>query len=182
MSSEQTDPIAAAPFSPGVRLAIADAVAGRAEAQGIVKHYAIVALSIGLLPFPALDGVALVNLQMNLIGRLADQYGVAFNNVYRSMAASLITGALPVLVTGLGLSMLKVVPVFGSLSGAGTLSTLAAAMTYANGQVLIEHFEAGGTLDNLSPAVFRRRLRAQLSSGQRFVNAPRGMPWHAQVA
>lgn len=167
MSPQPTEPIAATSFSPGVRLAVARAAASRAEAEGIVKNYAIAALSIGLLPFPVIDGIALSNLQMNLIGRLADHYGVAFTAVYRGMAASLITGALPVLATGIGLSALKVVPVFGSLSGAGTLSTLAVAITYANGRTLIEHFEAGGTLDDLTPAVFRRRLRAKLAGGRR---------------
>ncbi len=159
-------PSAATPLSAETRLALARAAEGRAGAEGIVKGYSIGALSVGLLPFPVLDALVLVDLQMNLAAHLADHYGVPFRAVYRRTVIALLTGGLPVLATGLGLSLLKVVPVFGSLAGAGGLSTLAAAVTYAHGRVLIDHFEAGGTFDDLRWALLKRRLRLELARGR----------------
>ncbi|MBV5273804.1 MAG: hypothetical protein JZU52_09210, partial [Lamprocystis purpurea] len=41
---------------------------------------------------------------------------------------------------------------------AGTLTTLAAAITHAVGAVMIDHFESGGTLQDLDRALLRREL------------------------
>lgn len=153
------------PFSAETRLALARAGEGQAAANGIVKGYSIGALSVGLLPFPVLDALVLMDLQMNLAAHLADHYGVPFRAVYRRTVVALLAGSLPVVATGVGLSMLKVVPVFGSLGGGATLSTLAGAVTYAHGRVLTEHFEAGGTFDDLSWSVLKPRLRAELAKG-----------------
>ncbi|AUB83514.1 hypothetical protein THSYN_22900 [Candidatus Thiodictyon syntrophicum] len=62
-----------------------------------------------------LDTVALTEVQWRLIGRLADHYGVPITERSRTLAIAALAGALPMLATGLGLSLLKVVPVFGSL-------------------------------------------------------------------
>jgi uncharacterized protein (DUF697 family) len=149
-------------FSPPVRLSLARARQGRSEAEAIVKGYAVGGFSVGLLPLPAIDVVLLMDLQMNLIGRLADHYGVPFNRFGRRLIASAVLGALPVLATGGGLSLLKIVPVFGSLAGAATLSTLAAATTHGVGTVVMAHFEAGGTLDDLTAETLKRQLRLEL--------------------
>jgi len=162
-SQNPAAPFESAPFSAETRLAQARAAEGRTAAEGIVNGYSIAGLSIGLLPFPLFDALALMDLQMNLAARLADHYGVPFRAVYRRTVIALVLGSLPVAATGLGLSLLKAVPVFGSLAGAGTLSTLAAALTYAHGQVLITHFETGGTFDDLRWSRLRRQLRAELA-------------------
>jgi len=148
-----------------------------AQAVDIVKSHVIVGMTISLLPLPLLDAAALINVQMNLIARLADHYGVAVTRAGRRLAISAIAGALPVLATGLGLSLLKVVPVFGTLTGAGTLSTLAAAMTHATGSVFIDHFEAGGTLQDLDLERLRPHLRRELRRGWRLpVELATGVP------
>ncbi len=149
----------------------------RAQALDIVKSHVIAGMTISLLPLPLLDAAALIKVQMNLIARLADHYGVAVTRAGRRLAISAITGALPVLATGLGLSLLKVVPVFGTLTGAGTLSTLAAAMTHATGNVFIDHFEAGGTLQDLDLERLRPHLRRELRRGWRLpVEITTGVP------
>ncbi len=149
----------------------------RAQAEGIVKSHVIAGMGISLLPLPLLDTVALTDVQRRLIGRLADHYGVVINERGRKLAIAAVAGALPVLATGLGLSLLKVVPVFGSLAGAGTLSTLAAAITHAVGAVIIDHFESGGTLQDLDPELLRRHLRRELRRGWRLpVELATGVP------
>jgi uncharacterized protein (DUF697 family) len=153
-------------LSPDVRLAVAESRRTRAEAESIIRDYVILGSTLSMAPLPLIDGILLFNLQFNLIGRLADHYGLPFDQFYRGIAASVVTGALPVLATGLGLSALKLWPGFGALGAAATLSTLAGLVSYATGKVLMEHFEAGGTLENLSSRAFRMRFRRALREGR----------------
>jgi uncharacterized protein (DUF697 family) len=145
-----------------VQPAPGDAALRRAGAEGIIKSHIIAGMSVSLLPLPLIDTAALIKIQMNLIGRLAEHYAVPVSRAGRRLAVSVIAGSLPVLATGLGLSLFKVVPGFGSLTGAGTLSTLSAAMTLATGTVFVEHFESGGTFDDLDREALRPHLRREL--------------------
>jgi uncharacterized protein (DUF697 family) len=149
-----------------VRLAVAESRLTRAGAENIIRNYVILGSTLSMAPLPLIDGILLFNLQLNLIGRLADHYGVPFDQFYRGIAASLVTGALPVLATGVGLSMLKLWPGFGTLGAAATLSTLAGLVSYATGKVLMEHFEGGGTLEDLSTRAFRVRFRRAMRDGR----------------
>jgi len=157
-------------FSPGVQLVVARSDQCRQEAQGIVKTHIISAISVGMLPFPIIDSVVLVNVQLNLISRLADHYGVPFTGLSRTMVTSLIAGSLPVLVTAAGSSLLKLVPGFGYLAGNAVLSTLAGGVTYATGKVFVDHFEAGGTLIDYCPEAFRRQFRFELARSRSTVD------------
>lgn len=154
-----------------------DAGQRRAQAEGIVKSHVIASMGVSLVPLPLLDTVALAEIQQRLIGQLAELYGVAIEERARKLAISAFAGALPVLAAGLGLSLLKIVPGFGSLAGAGALSTLAAASVHAVGTVLIDHFESGGTLRDLDLKVLRPHLRRELRRGWRLpVELATGVP------
>jgi len=158
-------------LSPDVRLAVAESRLTRAKAESIIRDYVILGSTLTMVPLPLVDGILLFNLQLNLIGRLAEHYGVPFDHVYRGIAASAVTGALPVLMTGLGLSTFKLWPGFGALGAAATLSTLGGLVSYATGKVLMGHFEAGGTLEDLSTRAFRVRFRRALREGRPGVQA-----------
>ncbi len=157
------------PFSPAVRLALAKGGRYRKQARGIIKSHAIGAMSIGMLPVPLVDAIALTSIQWDLITRLADHYGVPMKGVSRAMVTSLIGGSLPVLFAGIGGSLLKLIPGFGLLAGSAALSTLAGAVTHATGKVFMDHFESGGTMDDYCPAAFKRQLRLELKHGRREV-------------
>jgi len=156
-----------APFSPELRLAAGRCVQARAEADVIVKNHVIVSSGLGLVPMPLLDGAALANVQLNLVGRLADHYGVPSTPLYPSMLLSVTGGALPFLLTAGAGSLFKFIPGPGSLAGGMLQSVLASAVTYAVGHVFMEHFEAGGTLADLDFAALRKRFRLQFRHGLR---------------
>lgn len=153
-------------LSPDVRLAVAESRLTRTQAESIIRDHVILGSTLSMAPVPLIDGILLFNLQLNLIGRLADHYGVPFDQFYRGIAASLVSGAAPVVITGLCLSTLKLWPGFGALGAAATLSTLAGLVSYATGKVLMEHFEAGGTLEDLSTRAFRARFRRAMRDGR----------------
>jgi len=153
------------PFTPPVRLTVAKALRSRAQARAIIKDHVIGAMSAGMLPLPLIDGLLLTNIQWNLICRLADHYGVALKRIHRTMATSLIGGSLPVLFSGAGSGLLKLVPGLGPVAGGVALCCLAGAFTQATGKVFMDHFESGGTMDDYCPDAFRRQLRFELAGG-----------------
>lgn len=153
-------------LSPEVRSAVAEARLTRAQAEGIVRDYVILGSSLTLVPLPLLGTLLLFNLQLSLMGRLADHYAVPFDRFHRSLAASLLTAVLPVLGTSAGLSLLRLFPAFGPLVAGALLSRLAGVVSYATGTVLIEHFESGGTMADLSVRAFRRGFRKATRQGQ----------------
>lgn len=153
-------------LSADLRLALAESRLLRAEAEGIIRTHVIASSTLGLAPLPLLDAILLFNLQLNLMGRLADHYGIAFDRLYAGIGASLLTAALPVLATGALVSPLKLLPGLGTLGAGATLSSLASITSYATGVVLMEHFEAGGTLADLSTGAFRARFREVLRQGR----------------
>ena len=155
------------PFSPTVRLALTQANQTQVEARGIIKGHMIGAMSVGLIPVPMVDGVALIDIQWNLICRLADHYGVPIQEAYKAIFVSAIGGSLPVLLAAIGCSLLKLIPGFGQIAGTAALSNLAAAFTYATGKIFMEHFESGGTMLNFRAKTFRHQFRLEFRRGKR---------------
>ncbi len=154
------------PFSPTVRLALAQATQTRMQAQSIIKGHMIGAMSVGLIPLPMVDGVVLIDIQWNLICRLADHYGVPIRQAYKAILVSAVAGSLPVLVAGVGSSLLKLIPGFGQVAGTLALSNFGAAFTYATGTIFMDHFERGGTMLNFRAKTFRDRFRLEFRRGQ----------------
>lgn len=155
------------PFSPTVQLALTQANQTQVQAQGIIKGHMIGAMSAGLIPLPMVDGVVLIDIQWNLICRLADHYGVPIQQAYKAILVSAIGGSLPVLLAGIGCSLLKLIPGFGQVAGTAALSNLGAAFTYATGKIFMEHFERGGTMINFRAKTLRQQFRLEFRRGKR---------------
>jgi uncharacterized protein (DUF697 family) len=155
------------PFSPIIRRALARADQTQVEARGIIKSHMIGAMSVGFIPVPIVDGIALTDIQWNLICRLADHYGVPIQAAYRTLLISAISGSLPVLFTGVGCWLIKLIPGFGHIAGTAALANFGAAVTYATGTVFMEHFENGGTMRDFSTRELGRQLRLEFRRGKR---------------
>jgi len=123
-------------------------------ATEIVKKYALYTAGVGLIPVPLVDLAGIAALEVKMLADLAKVYEVPFeNDRVRPIVAGLI-GGLTATNVGYGVgssSMLKSVPVVGSLLGAFSVPTFAAATTYAIGKVFIQHFASGGTFLDFDP-------------------------------
>ena len=64
-------------------------------------------------------------------------------------------------------SVVKAIPLLGTLVGGVSWLALAGASTYAVGKVFIQHFESGGTLLTLDPEKVMDYYREQLHGYQR---------------
>lgn len=155
---------------PKVAIAAASSEAHDLAANNIVKNHIIASFALGLVPVPLFDLAALVTTQMNMLRSLSDHYGLPGSETdTKTLITSLISGSLPVLgVVGLS-SFAKLIPGIGSLVGSASLSVSAGAVTYAVGQTLIMHFEAGGTLEDFEPKQAQVFFKREFDKGKQFV-------------
>jgi uncharacterized protein (DUF697 family) len=147
-----------------------------ASAHSLVKNYVLASAGIALVPVPLADLVGIAALQIKLVHGLAKHYDVPFKeSAALSLVASLLSGASSILlVKGLA-SLGKAVPGLGSLAGGGGVAAASASVTYAVGEVFINHFEAGGTLLDFKPekvkALFKRALKHDKAEAEAEVEA-----------
>lgn len=128
----------------------------------IARHVALSA-GAGAIPLPVADYAVLTAVQINLVRRLCAIYGVPFS---REAAKALVAGLLGAAAPGLSFaaaSSLKTLPGAGTLAGLVSAPALAAAATFAAGQVFRHHLETGGSLltfdANRMKAEFDRRMQ-----------------------
>ena len=130
-----------------LRLASSTIESKRLTAMNIIKTHMTAGATLALLPVPLFDLAALTGTQVSLLRSLSQHYGVDFDEQKgKVLLGSLISGSLPLLaVMGLS-SFSKLIPGIGTIGGGISMTILTSSLIYATGQVLIRHFEEGGTL------------------------------------
>ena len=143
----------------------ADLRAGRVQA--IIRHHALYSAAGGLIPVPALDIAASMAVQVRMIARLCDEYELAFSQqALKSAISALLAAGLPTATVGYPtISLVKTVPVVGSLLGLATMPAYNAAVTWALGRVFAWHFARGGSLDNVDAGEMSGRFTGEVKAG-----------------
>ena len=97
-----------------------------------------------------------------MLRRLSQIYDVPFSeNSGKALIASLAGSMIPA-TSGIGAaSVLKTVPVLGTIAASFVMPALSAGATYAVGKAFIQHFESGGTLLDFNPPDYREFIKAQ---------------------
>ncbi|HXX08170.1 MAG TPA: DUF697 domain-containing protein [Pseudolabrys sp.] len=143
--------------------AIPDTPEARKEmASKLVDRFALWSGVAGLIPVPVVDVAAVGGLQIQMVRRLSQIYDVEFSeNRGKALIASIAGSMIPA-TSGIGAaSVLKAVPIIGTIAGGFVMPALSAGATYAIGKAFIEHFATGGTLLNFNPPDYREFIRAQ---------------------
>jgi uncharacterized protein (DUF697 family) len=131
-------------------------------ASKLVDRFAIWSGVAGLIPVPIVDAVAVGGLQLQMLRRISQIYGVAFSeNSGKALIASTAGSMIPA-TSGIGAaSVLKAVPIVGTLVSGFVMPVLSAGATYAIGKAFIQHFASGGTLLDFNPPAYREFVKAQ---------------------
>jgi len=147
-----------------------NAAGGREERlEKLSKYHVLASMGVGLIPFPVVDMVALMGVQLNMIRKLCAEYGVPFKqDAGKSVISSLLGGVLPVPVGFALISLLKFIPVIGLTTGAVTMPVLSGASTYAIYKVFVKHFEMGGTFLDMDPSKFKTYFSEQFAKGKKY--------------
>ena len=123
-----------------------------AQAKEVIKHNVAWSAGAGMVPVPGLDIVAITGVQLKMINELCNVYGQAFKkSLARPIVISLI-GSLgaSMLAPAVAMTTLKLLPGIGALLSGTALAGTSAAITYGVGQLFVEHFQKGGTLENFN--------------------------------
>jgi uncharacterized protein (DUF697 family) len=131
-------------------------------ASKLVDRFAIWSGVAGLIPIPVVDAVAVGGLQLQMLRRISQLYDVPFSENRGKAVIAALAGALIPASSGIGAaSVLKAVPVFGTIVGSFVMPVLSAGATYAIGKAFIQHFASGGTLLDFNPPDYRDFVKAQ---------------------
>ena len=135
----------------------------RARATKLVERFSLWSGAAGLIPVPFVDLVAVGGVQIQMLRRISQIYGVPFSkNRGRALIAGLAGTMIPV-TTGIGMaSFIKSVPLIGTAVGAIATPTLSVGATYAIGMVFIQHFATGGTLLDFAPPDYHEFIKTQV--------------------
>ena len=160
VNPEQSEAIAA---TGSTMLEPAEMTAERRDevASKLVDRFAILSGVAGLIPVPVVDAVAVGGLQIQMLRRLSQIYGVAFSeNRGKALIASLAGSMIPT-TSGIGAArVLKAMPIVGTIVAGFVIPVLSAGATYAIGKAFIQHFASGGTLLDFNPPDYREFIKA----------------------
>ncbi len=136
--------------------------------EALVKKHVLWSIGCGLIPLPLVDLAAITGTQIHLVSKMSAAYGVPFSehrvkNIITPLIASV--GVVPVGASLIS-SLVKSVPVFGTLVGVASMPVVAGATTYAIGKVFISHFEAGGTLLDFNPEAMKAYYAEMFKEGK----------------
>jgi len=151
--------------------AVEDAAPARpgkeAAAMRLVREYMGWSTGAGLIPLPLFDVAAIVLVELKMVHSLADLYGVPFSrSAAKSVIGALVGGGGTYILAAPVASLVKAIPVVGTLAGAITEPAIAAAATYALGKIFIQHFESGGTLLDFNLRTARRQYEQHFAAAR----------------
>ena len=131
-------------------------------ASKLVDRFAIWSGVAGLVPLPIVDVVAVGGLQLQMLRRLSQIYGIEFSENRGKALIAALAGTMIPATSGIGAaSALKFVPVVGLLASVFVMPVLSAGATYAIGKAFVQHFETGGTLLDFNPPDYREFIKSQ---------------------
>lgn len=142
-----------------------EVVSKEVEALSLVKTYVGWSSGVALIPVPMADLVGISLTQLRMVQKLSELYKIPFNeNLAKNIIGSLIGSLAPMLAAAPAASLLKLIPVIGTVIGSVTLPIVTGASTYALGKVFIQHFESGGTFLDMDPSTVAAYFKEQYSS------------------
>jgi uncharacterized protein (DUF697 family) len=140
-------------------------------ADKTIRNHAIAAAAAAIVPVPGVDVVAVGGIQIKMLSSLAKIFHVPMSADGGKVAISALVGSAGSLGMG-GMmavpvySMLKFVPIVGTLASFSALPSMVFGATYALGKVFTAHFASGGNLLNFDPVRSRAAFQSHFEEGK----------------
>lgn len=137
------------------------------EAQNIIRSHVLWAVGGGLIPIPLVDFAAVTAIQLEMLQQLAHLYEVNYSRSTGKTFVSALTGTT---IARLGASFLKAIPGIGTVLGGTSMALASGASTYAVGQVAVNHFSNGGSLNHFVEETVKAAYDSAFEQGKNFVS------------
>ncbi|QWR77842.1 YcjF family protein [Candidatus Magnetomonas plexicatena] len=132
------------------------------QAKKIVRDHSIFSAVPSLVPIPLLDSAAAMAVQLRMLKKLGELYGVEFS---KQKVKTIIASLIGAIGTGAAAgSLVKTVPVVGMAIGVISMAVSFGAITYAIGIVFVNHFETGGTFLDFDLEKGKEAVKSSLSN------------------
>ncbi len=133
----------------------------------ILKKHSYWAVGAGLIPVPIVDIAAVTAIQLDMLKQICSFYEMDYSEEQgKAWISALVSSTMSSVVARVGASAVKSIPVVGSIIGATSMSIISGASTYALGKVFINHFEDGGTLENLDKEKVKEFYKEKVKEGK----------------
>lgn len=138
------------------------------SAENMIKSYVIASTAAGSVPMPLFDIAAVAGIQLRMIQKLSHLYEREFSEHTARNIISALAGGVLSYGGGyvLAASAFKLIPGIGWMVGMASLPIVSGATTYAVGRVMVNHFEGGGSLFDLSADDVRAYYEEQFRKGK----------------
>lgn len=133
------------------------------QAQAIVRKYMYFCAGAGFVPIPFLDIGSVNMLQMDMLRHICQIYNIPFDDSLVKRVLLVLVGSS---VPRMAASLIKAIPGIGTWIGDLSMAVLAAASTYAIGNVFIRHFETGGNMHDFKASDFKKVYSELLANGK----------------
>jgi len=134
------------------------------EAQEIILDYVLWSAGLSLIPVPIADIIAIIAINLKMLKRLCQLYGLEFREqLGKSLIASLFGTFQIELLLG---SLWKLIPGIGLAGGVISTAVISGSMTYAVGKVFVMHFGTGGTLLDFDLSKMQAHFAEKYKEGQ----------------
>ncbi len=134
------------------------------KANDIIQNHVGFSMGAALVPFPAADLLAVSAVQLNMLRQLAKLYQVSFFDTLGKNVISAIAGGG---VARLAASLVKAIPGVGTVIGELSMPVLSGASTFALGKVVANHFQKGGTLEDLDFKTAKKEYTDAVDTGKK---------------
>ncbi len=139
------------------------------HADAVIRNHVLFSMASGAIPVALADIAAVSAVQLDLVRNLCEVYGVDFSTKRgKALVTSITTAAL---ARAGAASLVKLVPIAGTLIGSVTGGVLAGASSFALGQAFKTHLSTGGTFLDLDTDRLKRIYREQFEKGKETVKA-----------
>jgi len=135
------------------------------EISRIIRNHMLYSMGAGAVPVPMIDLALVTGVQLNMILKLSELYGKEYSESSARAWVGALAGGL---AARLGASAVKLIPGVGTLLGGASMAIMSGASTYAMGQVIVKHYESGGTQYDFDPDRFKTLFKEQFEKGKNF--------------
>ena len=140
------------------------------KAQPIIKDHVLFAAGAGLVLPTVFDILSVTAIQLDMLRQLCNLYEQEYEETRGKAFISSLAGTTLASLAARGVgSLVKMIPFVGTFVGGFSMSIFSGAMTYALGQVMAQHFSAGGSISEFDKEKLKEYYEEQFEKGKEMV-------------